>query len=80
MKIIKFIVISLALAFLVTVVSLVIGELMAPGVYYTIEGGFLGVELEPKIKIYVLQVFISYFICSYMACYLSNIWVGRNST
>jgi hypothetical protein len=77
MKIRKFIVISFAIALLATIISLIVGKLMAPGVYYTIEGGFIGVELKTEIKKYIVHMFISFFVCSYLACYLSDLWVGR---
>jgi len=79
MNLIKFIVVSLALATLATVISLIIGKLMVPGVYYTIEGGFIGVELKPEVRRYIFQVFVSFFVCSFLACLISNLWVRKNS-
>ena len=77
MNAVKYFVISLALALLATVISLAVGKLMAPGVYYTIEGGFIGVELQPEIVRYIFYVFASFFSCSYLACFLSNYWASK---
>jgi len=79
MKLVKFIIVSLALATLATVTSLIIGKLMVPGIYYTIEGGFIGIELKPEVKGYIFQVFVSFFVCSFLACFISNLWVRKNS-
>ena len=69
---------SLGMALFTTIVSLIVGKLVAPGVGFTMEGGLIGVQLSPQIQKYLLQVFLSYFICSYFACFLSDRWIRKN--
>ena len=77
MKIKVFLIVSLGLALLITLISVIAGKLMAPGVYLTVGGGLLGVELRPEIQRYIVQVFLSFFVCAYLACFLSDRWLGK---
>jgi len=63
------IIISFLIATIITFISLFIGTLLAPGVFYTIGGGLFGVPWSPQIMQYVIQVYCAYFISSFIASY-----------
>lgn len=67
-----FTIISVLIALIVTIISLAIGNLMAPGVFFTIGGGFPNVSLPDPAKAYLAQVFTSFFLSSLVACYAAD--------
>jgi hypothetical protein len=81
MRLSLYLAISAAIAAVVTFISLLYGVLVAPGVFYTMGGGFFGVTWPPKTEYYVLRVFASYFAASFAACYFTALFQqkGKNN-
>lgn len=71
--------ISALIALVVTVVSVTTGSLMAPGVFFIIGGDFPNIILPEQSKAYVVQVFVSFFISSLVACYAAS-YVSKHNT
>jgi len=75
----NFTIISAVIALIITLVSIAIGSLMAPGVFFKIGGDFPNITLPEQAKAYVVQVFVSFFISSLVACYATNYVLKRNT-
>ena len=63
-----------------TVSGLLIGELVAPGVFFTIGGSFISTETitKPIAYFYALKVFVWFFIFSLVSAYAA-IYFNKNT-
>ena len=73
------IIISFIVATIITLISVFLGILLAPGVFYTIGGGLFGVTWTPQIVQYVFQVFSAFFISSFVSSYVTIYFINKNT-
>lgn len=72
-------IIGLTIATIVTLISVFVGILIAPGVFFTMGGGLFGVSWPPQTSQYVMQVFLSFFVSSLVACYATLYITNKNT-
>jgi hypothetical protein len=74
--------VSVVAASIVTFVCLGYGVLVAPGVFFRMCGGLLGITWPTKTEYYVMWVFCSYFVVAFLAGSLAGYYLrnGKNHT